>query len=316
MCEAEGVNFARVLGLLPGRSFRGTFPLGCTTLILLVTAAHLAVGLAVLAVYLFSGNATWVEQFFRVPGGLLLVALAGMQLAYSVLAWRGFDPGEPMRSAWGFISLAAACEMAGSLAVQILSADSIVNPLRGAAIWPDAAGWIRQAGLIAGGTCRFACLATGLFYALRVYRHAGFLARLLWPDRVILGVLAGYIVWEFADLGIAVRQGKHPGAAEMAGWPVDPLLWVLLLEAMLLYRSVRAMGPGWIGRCWMAFGAGVALVALGDVSLWATAYGYLRWPWNALGWYVWLPASAAFALAPAYQLHAMRMASAGGPVTR
>lgn len=301
--------------MLPSRSIRGDLPLGCTTLILLVTAAHLAVGLAVLGVYLVSGNASWVEEFFRVPGGLLLVALAGMQLGYSFLAWRGFGRGEPMRSAWGFISLAAACELAGTLAIQILSVDSIVNPLRGTAFWSDAA-WIRQAGLIAGGTCRFACLATGLFYALRVYRHAGFLARLLWPDRLILGVMAGYIVWEFADVAIAVRHGKHPGAAEMAGWPVDPLLWALLVEAMLLYRSVRAMGSGWIGRCWMAFAVGVALVALGDISIWAAAYGYLPWPWSALEWYVWLPASAAFALAPAYQLHAMRVASGGGPVTR
>lgn len=316
MCEAEGVSFARALGLLPVRSIRDTSPLGCATFIALVTAAHLAVGLAVLAVYLLSGNAVWVEQFFRVPGALLLLALAGMQLAYSFLAWRGFDPGEPMRAAWGFISLAAAWEVAGTLAIQILSSGTIMNPLRGAAFWPDAAGWIRDAGHIAGGTCRFACLATGLFYALRVYRHAGFLARLLWPDRLILLGLAGYIVWEFADLGIAIQHGKHPAAAEMAEWPVDPLLWVLLLEAMLLYRSVRAMGPGWIGRCWMAFGVGVALVSLGDISSWAFAYGYLRWPWVALGWYVWLPASAAFALAPAYQLHAMRAASAGGAPTR
>jgi hypothetical protein len=68
------------------------------------------------------------------------------------------------------------------------------------------------------------------------------------------------------------------------------------------------MGPGAIGRCWNAFAVGVALVCIGLVALWAGRWGYLPWPYSSLFWYVWLPADAAFALAPIYHLEAIEQA--------
>src|SRR5207237_7601 len=79
-------------------------------------------------------------------------------------------------------------------------------------------------------------------------------------------------------------------------------------EALLLFRSVRRMGGGWIGKCYAAFSAGVFLILLGDAAIWATAWGYLPWPWSALTWFVWIPAAGAFALGPAYPLEAMQQA--------
>ena len=92
------------------------------------------------------------------------------------------------------------------------------------------------------------------------------------------------------------------------GWPTDPLLWILLSQALRLYRSAREMGSGFVGSCWSSFSIGVFLVTLGDVTMWATKMGYISWEWRVLEWYISLPAAAAFALAPLYQLHAITLA--------
>ncbi len=101
---------------------------------------------------------------------------------------------------------------------------------------------------------------------------------------------------------VAVQHGKRPGIWEVLGWPVDPLLLLLFWQAFLLLRSAQNMPAGRIGLCWKAYSAGIFLTAAGDVGIWATNYGHLAWPWNSIVWYVWLPAAAAFARGPAFQL--------------
>ena len=51
------------------------------------------------------------------------------------------------------------------------------------------------------------------------------------------------------------------------------------------------------------------MTALGDMGIWAADRGYLHSPWHALTWYLWLPAAASFALAPAFQLEVIRNAN-------
>jgi hypothetical protein len=41
---------------------------------------------------------------------------------------------------------------------------------------------------------------------------------------------------------------------------------------------------------------------------WITAYGVVNWTYTSFVWYLWYPASAAFALAPALQWEATRTA--------
>ena len=292
-------------------------PAVCATWILRGVAIYLAAGLATFAAYFITGKSGAIEFFFRVPGAMAAITMAILQLACSFLVCRQFAASEPMGIAWQFISLSAACEVAATLANQIFATNSILNPLRVASWWSEpAALGFHQFGFIMEGSLRFALLALGLFGALRVYRRSGFLGRLTRADLLLLALGALYVVWEFADVGIALQKGKRPGWTEMAGWPVDPLLWVLLLEALWLYRSVRSMGSSRVGRCWMAFSAGIGFVLLGDILLWASAYGYVKWPWSALEWYVWLPAGAAFALAPAYQLDAIRLAVGTPPLVQ
>src|SRR5579872_2726192 len=182
---------------------------------MLVTGVYLLVGLAMFGAYLATQNAAWVEDFFHIPGAILFVGMAALQLGFAIAVWKQFNPGEPMRLAWSFIVCAAACELFGSLATQVFAADTVLNLLRDSSVWSESTALaIRHAGLAVGSTCRFALLAAGLYCALRVYRRTGFLARLMLIDRMLLGVLGLYVVWEAADLLTAIQHGKQPGWAE------------------------------------------------------------------------------------------------------
>jgi hypothetical protein len=278
----------------------------CVRFIQVFTATYLAAGLVALVAWRITGNVSWVEYYFRVPGAFVLVFLAAASLVLCRRVQREFSPAQPMYRAWRLIVISTVCDLTGALFTQFLSVPMALNPLAHTSWWsPALAAWLRQFGQSAGGSLRFAFLAAGLFQALRVYRKSGFLAGLTVPDWALLAAAGAYIVREATDLIYALRLGKHPAPAEVLGWPTDPLLWILLAESILLYRSVHQMGPGWIGRCWQAFSLGISFIVLGDVAIWATAYGFLPWPWSSIGWYLWLPAAAAFALAPAYQLDAI-----------
>jgi len=294
------------------------WPRACWMSILVLVSAYLAVGLLALAYWQFTGNITWVEEYFRLPGALALVFLAAAQLLFCVRVRCEYSPAQPMRKAWNLIVISAGCDFAGALFVQILSAQIALNPLSHTALWSASeATSLRAYGQVLGGSLRFAFLAAGLFLSLRAYRKSGFLARLAVIDWVFLAAAGAFVLREASDVIFAMQHGKHPSTAEVLGWPTDPLLWLLLAESLLLHRSVCQMGPGWVGRCWKAFSVGIALIALGDIAIWATAYGYLPWPLSSLGWYIWLPAAAAFAMAPAYQLEAVwRAYAVRGPVHR
>jgi len=282
-------------------------PIGCASGILSASAACFAGGIAALVAWRLSGDSVWVEQFFRIPGSFMMVLLASIQVWLSIWAARQFSPGEEMHSAWNLITMSAMCAAAASVLVRWLSVPSILNPVVRLSATPEQ--WFREfrtAGHLLAGPVRFALLAAGLYVALRAYRRAGFLGRLRWPDVVVLAMFAAYLARNVADI---VAAHRHFEWVEVARWPTDPLLMLLLAEGMLLRRSVQRMGSGWVGRCWAAFSLGVFLTAAGDVGGWAEAYGYLPYPWSAVVWFVWLPAAVCFAVAPAYQLEAIRFAA-------
>jgi hypothetical protein len=107
-------------------------------------------------------------------------------------------------------------------------------------------------------------------------------------------------------------ESGSPALWQIMGWPVDLLLWLLLAQALMLFRSAQRMEAGRIGQCWKVLALGIFLTVATDIGLWATNYGYLRGSWSALIYYAWLPAAAAFARAPALQLEAIRAAATGG----
>jgi hypothetical protein len=226
------------------------WPRACWKSILAMISAYLTVGLLTFAYWRFTGDIAWVEEYFRLPGALAMVSLAAAELLFCWRVRREYSPAQPMRKAWSLIVVSAGCDFAGALFIQILSAETALNPLSHTGWWSASeAASLREFGLVIGGALRFAFLAAGLFQALRSYRKSGFLARLAVIDWVALGAVGAYVVREAADLIVAMLHGKHPSPAEVLGWPTDPLLWLLLAESMLLYRSVSQMGPGWIGRC-------------------------------------------------------------------
>ncbi len=195
------------------------------------------------------------------------------------------------------------CQVIGVICSQLLGTESRLNPL---AVESGGTEWLitlaHKFGLLIGGTFRFGLLVATLHFALKAYRQSGLAARLGQIDWAILIAFALFVARNVADVLVAIRGGKRPDVWEVAGWPVDPILLVLLAQGLLLFRSSSQMGRGRIGSCWRALSLGVLLTALGDVGMWATNYGYLPWPWSALTWYLWLPAAASFARAPAFQL--------------
>src|SRR5579883_1103423 len=103
--------------------------LGCSGVIVSLTAAYLVAGLAALAAWRVSSNVAWVEQFFQVPAAVAMLWLASMQLWLAAQTAHRFTPGEMLRKAWVWMTLSAACDFAGTIATQILAIKSRLNPL-------------------------------------------------------------------------------------------------------------------------------------------------------------------------------------------
>ena len=271
-----------------------------------VTAVYLAVGLVTLVQSLMSGRFRALELLFRYPGAALMVALSAAAVWFSLQVLREFSPGEPLRLGWRLIALAALCSVFSTLCVQVLSTSLVSRLFDQQVMQAGGAGsLIQKAGVLAGGTIRFTLLTAALWNVLRIYRQSGLLPRFEAMDWVVLAGIALYVGLETRETVLAIRAGMRPPLGMVLGWPTDLLLLGLSAEALLLYRSARQMRPGLIGKCWQSIAIGTFLVTLGNVLLWAARSSYLPWPWSALEWYVWLPAEAAFALAPLYQLQAV-----------
>ena len=282
-------------------------------LIVAVTAVTLAVGVGAAVAWQRTGHNTVINTFFHYPGALFLISAAAVELWLSWFSWRQFSSRETMRHAWFLIMLAAAMHLTGSVFSQVLGVDSYLNPLMYCDVpWVDAASEsFRQIGLLIGGPLQMTMLACGLLFMLRVYRRSGLLARLTFSDGLLITLLAFYTFREAWQVVEFIRAGKMFTAYQIIAWTSDPLLIVLLFEAICIRRAVLAMGRGLIAMCWGAFAAAIGLTALGDIGIWATWNGYLPGIAASLGWYVWFLAGAAYALGPAYQVEAFRRVEDG-----
>jgi hypothetical protein len=247
------------------------------------------VGIGAFVAWRITGNIAWVVEFFQVPAALIMVGLAILEVWLCLYAVNQFSADDLLHRGWMLIAGSAGCQLVGAVYSQILGVPSRLNPL----------------------TYEVVLLAGGLSFALMAYRRAGLYGRLSPLDWAVLVGFGAYIARNVADVVAAMQAGKKPDIWEMLGWPTDPLLWLLLAEALVLFRSAQQMATGRIGRCWKAFAAGIFLTSLGDVGMWAANYGYLPWPWSSLTWYLWLPAAAAFARAPALQVEVIREAATG-----
>jgi len=258
-----------------------------------------------------TGNAAWAA-YFSWPGTLLVVWLSLVGLWLGLRVTEHFGPDDLMRKAWTLIAWSNTLLLNSAVVAQVLRRQSasypFVPPSGGETILSVA----RHNGVTVSGPGRLALLVVGLYFALKAYRRSGLLGRLGALDWVVLGVFGVYVARNIAALA-AVVNGENGSALLywILGWPVGPLLWLLLAQALLLFRSAQRMEAGRIGQCWKVLALGIFLTVAADMGLWATNYGYLRGSWSALIYYAWLPAAAAFARAPALQLEAIRAAATG-----
>jgi hypothetical protein len=268
----------------------------------IAVAFHLALGMIAFAHFLLTGEYSLLKWYFWAPGSLFFLAMAATEcwLAFTCRGW--FDADEPMRLVWGMIGCAALARLAGFLLREVPDG----HLPWGSWIITHPTGLLAnlgQVGLVVGGPVSMAFLAIGLGRVLSIQRRFRMVGSLTHGDQALL-----FLILAFSLSQIVINLpllGRHPSVWTVLLWLSDPLLSLLLVEAVLVRRSVIRLGQGLLANCWGMFVVAIVTTSLGDAAIWASNHGLLSESVTALSWYIWFVAAAAFASAPAYQLAAM-----------
>jgi len=171
---------------------------------------------------------------------------------------------------------------------------------------------MRSLGLVVSGPVAMALLAAGLARVIALQRRLDILYRLSSLDKAAIVLLWLFAVAESVEICLLLLiDHVRPSVAQAILWLSDPLLAVLLVEAVSLRRSVLNMGQGLVARCWGVMALGVTCTSAGDVVLSADWHGYIPRLLKPIGWFVWFFAATAYASAPCYQIEAARIAHEG-----
>jgi hypothetical protein len=276
-------------------------------LVWLMAVIQLSLGLVALGRWGLTGNPGHLDHFFHYEGSLFLTGFALVEYLLSIIAWRLFDAGDMMRSAWFFVMIASGCRLAGLVVANFVSGFASVD-LSSAARAAGSAQMtaLRDLGLTISSPVTVALLSIGLLLVVRLYRKVGLLRRLRWPDFVLLGVVGIFLGSQVVELTRWLGSSGRPVTMlRGVSWLVDPLMAMLFVEAVLLRRSVVNMGGGLIARCWGAYTAAIFLTSMGDMGIWALNVGFVPWQFGYGISCVWFLASIAYALGPAYQIEAV-----------
>ena len=275
-------------------------------LIWTVLALHLALGSIAYAHFLVSGQYTVLGWFFSALGTPFFLVMTSTECCVAIICRSWFDSDEPMRLAWGMIACAALARLAG-VVLRAFSDGHLPwgewhqfnMPLGG--LFAN----LSQLGLVIGGPLSMAFLAFGLGRVLGIQRRFRLVSSLTRGDQALLFLVVAFSISQVAiNLPLLVN---HPSLGTMLLWLSDPLLSLLLIEAILVRRSVIRMGQGLVAKCWGMFVLAIVITSVGDAAIWASNHGLLPEWMNALSWYIWFVAAAAFASAPAYQLAAISL---------
>jgi hypothetical protein len=254
-----------------------------------------------------TGDFGHLAYYTQQGAAVILVSFAVVEYLMCLTVWQLFDFGDKLRTAWFYMTLAAGCRVVGLVTASFISgfsdrAAASANPVLSGVQTEG----IRGLGLAIFGPFSMGALALGLLVVLRLYKEAGVLRRPHRTDFVLLAMAAVFLLGQaYGFIHWPGGAGTPVTALKGATWLSGPLLGFLLLEAVLIRRSVLTMGGGLIGRCWSAYTAGVFLTLLGNAGTWAMNHAYVSGPFVCLTSYVWFTAAAAFALGPAYQLEAI-----------
>jgi hypothetical protein len=281
--------------------------------IILTSGVLLLAGVAACFAWWRTGDRIWIRWFFSYPGALFFVACSLLQVWLSFQCWRRFSPGDLLRPAWLLISLSALSQLTGAIVSQIFGLASAINPLR--LLSPGNADALTQQVAEIGqlfGPIDMVFLACGLSYVLIAFRRNGILGRLKPADLLLLSLVVFYTAYFFATVVFASEHGgRTVGVQTILSWTSDPLLCILLFQAILIRRSTANMGLGLISRCWLSFTAAIFMTSIGDIGLWAWSKGFLPYPFVVASWFIWFLPSAAYALGVTYQLIALLRATRG-----
>jgi hypothetical protein len=279
--------------------------------IMVIVIAHLIVGACVHAYWSATSNEQVLRHYFDYEGVLVFLLFGALQAAFAIMVFRNFSSHQPLGLAWQYIMLASVCNFIGTIFRHLLATNSAINPAMYAEF--GASNETRQLfgniGTVLGGPIQMILLGAGLYMAIRAYRQFGMLTRLKALDIVLIGASLVYSI--IVIFGVIVAVKNNPGAVTIERgltWPGDYLMSLLLLEAVFLRRAASEMGWGYVSKIWGALVTGIFLISFCSLMNWLTAYGVFTWTQTAFVWYLWYPASAAFALAPVYQWEAMRTA--------
>jgi len=272
-------------------------------------AIHFVIGSVAYLHFLATGSYRYLTLYFLVFGTPFLLLTAAAEFYFAFECRSGFDPDEPLRMTWTFIALAALARFSAAALIfldhwQPSSFRGNSSLVRGMVLSKSLA----EIGEVIGGPLAMIFLLIALSRVLSVQRRFGVLRGLSRIDVLMMGVIVALMIGE--SMRIAHYLGPsyaRPSLAQAVLWFSDPLLGLLLIQAVLIRRSVNRIGVGLVSQCWGLYVIAILATLAGDASIWATGEGLLTEPLVALTWYIWFFVAAAFASAPAYQLAAMKL---------
>lgn len=271
--------------------------------LILAAVVQVVVGLVLWGAWRAGAPFEPLQAYFDGPGALFLACFAAVELILAAYAWSSFTWSQPMWAAWGCLTLAAAVRLAGMVIAHILTASTWLNP------FPSWAGRkpLHEIGIMLTGPGHVLLVILAMAIALQVYWAEGWRARLRWIDYAALGAVGVYVARQIYELAFLYRDDLLRNPWKLLNWVTDPALLTGLGLGLLLYRTSGGfVHGGLVGRCWAYYAAGMGLSAVGDMGLWAVYSSRLTWEQASLiTWFIWYPAAAAYAVAPALQVEAV-----------
>lgn len=244
--------------------------------------------------FLVTGSYEVLVAFFSTAGAAFFVVMAGIEVFFAHLARRQFDVSEPMHTAWTLFFLSSSCRFTGVFSAQILVTHSAA---------------MRDVGLVLSGPVAMALTAAGLACVIRLARRFHLLRSISTLEKAAICAILLFTVRQLLDVAVILGVKRvWPGTVQALLWFSDPLLTMLLIQAVLVRRTVRNVGYGLITACWGMMALGAVFTSLGDIFLFATSYGYLPEALVPIGWFAWFFPAVAYAGAPCFQVEADRRA--------